>query len=81
MSQTRILFYSILNSLYENKCIFNYIKLHNVRALTLVGQNREIPVLDPLAVQHLINQLFLNGSRQKMSLKTKLQALKKCLLN
>ena len=33
----------------------------DLRALTLVGPTRDNPVLDPLAVLHLYNQLFING--------------------
>ena len=43
--------------------IFNTRKLSknrkDLQALTLVGLNREKPVLDTLGVQHLYNQLYI----------------------
>ena len=47
-----------LMQLTTKKCSL-FSTLRNLRALTLVGPTRDKPVLDPLAVRHLHNLLFM----------------------
>ena len=68
MPKTKIVEHLELYYFFYFQCTGTFSEKKDLRAATLVRLNPENPVLDLLAVQHLDNRLFMNGSTNKRTL-------------